>query len=408
MAFNSRVFRIFIASPSDVSEEREVIARVIREWNDLHSFERKVVLLPLRWETHSAPQLGKRPQELINTEIVDQADMAVGVFWTRIGTPTGGFDSGTIEEIERLGKANKLVMLYFSKAKVELDEVDLDQYKKLKDFKKLTYPNGLVENYSNIVDFRDMFAKQLEIKIRILIAQDSKDDGNELDQINIPKLNFEFIDPVSKENTGSSLKAKPRILKFKQTDIKNLPDYEIDEKKGKLFIRHNTNFYRDYIEYIKEDWALIPLNFNLSNPSSISIRDIFIDIRCKKTEDFIITRDKAKKPKAEDSSFSISLSDSFDGLIGKSTAQVAESDDEYILQISYEALQPQRNVNITHPLFIGGSKKQTIELNVKVYADCFPNPIDKLLSVELSPLNIKRTPLQILEELDILVENNNA
>lgn len=402
MPFNSRVFRIFIASPSDVSEEREVIARVIREWNDLHSFERKVVLLPLRWETHSAPQLGKRPQELINTEIVDQADMAVGVFWTRIGTPTGGFDSGTIEEIERLGKANKLVMLYFSKAKVELDEVDLDQYKRLKDFKKQTYPNGLVENYSNIVDFRDMFAKQLEIKIRTLIAQDSKNDDSELEQINTPRLNFEFIDPLTKENTGDILLAKPRILKFNITDIKKLPDYEIDKKKEKLFIRHNKSFYRDYVEYIKEDWGLIPLNFNLSNPSSISIRDIFIDIRCKKTKDFLITREKSKKPKAEDNGLMINFSESFDGLIGKSTANVSETDDEYILQISYEALQPQRNVSITHPLFISGTKKQTIELKVRVYADCFPNPIDQILKVNLTPVNIKRTPIQILDELDIL------
>jgi len=408
MPFNSRVFRIFIASPSDVSEEREVIARVIREWNDLHSFERKVVLLPLRWETHSAPQLGKRPQELINSEIVDQADMAVGVFWTRIGTPTGGFESGTIEEIERLGKANKLVMLYFSKAKVELDEVDLDQYKKLKEFKKNTYPNGLIENYSNIVDFRDLFAKQLEIKIRTLIAQDSKKDNNDLDQISTPRLNFEFIDPVTKENSGDILYAKPRILKFNPSELKSLPDYKIDEKKEKLFIRQNTNFYRDYVKYIKEDWGLIPLNFKLSNPSSISIRDIFIDIRCKKTTDFIITREKLQEPKAEDSNFTFNFTESFGGLIGKSTAVVSQTDDEYTLQLSYEALQPQRNVNITHPLFVGGTKKQIIELEVRVYADCFPYPIDQILKINLEPLNIKRTPAQILEELGVLAENNNA
>ena len=52
MAFQSQVFRILIASPSDVSIERDIAVRAIQEWNDLNAFERRVVLLPVRWETH--------------------------------------------------------------------------------------------------------------------------------------------------------------------------------------------------------------------------------------------------------------------------------------------------------------------------------------------------------------------
>jgi len=68
MAFDSRVYRIVIGSPSDVEEERDIAVRVIQEWNDLHSYTRKVVLLPLRWETHTAPDYGTRPQEVINEQ----------------------------------------------------------------------------------------------------------------------------------------------------------------------------------------------------------------------------------------------------------------------------------------------------------------------------------------------------
>lgn len=57
-------------------------------------------------------------------QLVDKCDMAVGVFWTRLGTPTDLAASGTVEEIERLGQADKIVMLYFSRAKVDL-EADL-------------------------------------------------------------------------------------------------------------------------------------------------------------------------------------------------------------------------------------------------------------------------------------------
>lgn len=170
MAFEAKVFRVLIASPSDVIEEREIAVRTIQEWNDLHSHERQIVLLPLRWESHSAPEYGRRPQEVINKQIVDDCDFLVGVFWSKIGSPTGVKESGTIEEISRVASASKPVMLYFSNAKKDLEDIDLDQLAKLRDFKKQTYPNALVENYTTQVEFRDKLSKHLEMQIRQLIS----------------------------------------------------------------------------------------------------------------------------------------------------------------------------------------------------------------------------------------------
>ncbi len=76
MSFPAHVFRVLIASPSDVTDEREIAVRTIQEWNDLNAAERQVVILPIRWETHSAPEYGKRPLEIINQQIVDHA-----IFW---------------------------------------------------------------------------------------------------------------------------------------------------------------------------------------------------------------------------------------------------------------------------------------------------------------------------------------
>lgn len=129
MAYDSRVYRILIASPSDVLDERQLAVRVMQDWNDLHSTNRRVTVLPLRWETHSAPEYNTRPQEAINRRIVDDCDLLVGIFWTKLGTPTGEADSGTLEEIERVARAGKPVMLYFSGAPIEPDKVDLPQLK---------------------------------------------------------------------------------------------------------------------------------------------------------------------------------------------------------------------------------------------------------------------------------------
>lgn len=185
MPYDSRAYRILIASPSDVEEEREIAVRVIQEWNDLYSHTRRVVLLPLRWETHTAPEYGVRPQEVINRAIVDQCDLLLGVFWTRIGTPTGVAMSGTLEEIERVAKAGKPVMLYFSRKGIDPELLNFDQIGKLKDFKLRTYPNALVESYKSDIEFRDKLSRQLELKVRDL--QKADEAGHP------PPLSLQFV-----------------------------------------------------------------------------------------------------------------------------------------------------------------------------------------------------------------------
>jgi hypothetical protein len=135
---------------------------------------------------------------------------------------------------------------------------------------------------------------------------------------------------------------------------------------------------------------------------AIAIRDIFVEIRCKKSADFVITREKTEKPKPTSNSFSIDLGPSLDGLIGKSTLLVNENADEVVIQISHQALQPQRSITLQHPLFIGGQKKQNVDFEVSIYADCFPKPLNKKVAIIVDPTKIKRTPKELLEELEIL------
>src|ERR1700677_3816099 len=96
---NASVLRILIASPADVSQERQAAQRVISQWNASNSMARGVVLESVLWESHSYPAAGS-PQEVLNQQIVDDCDIVVGIFWTRLGTPTATAASGTVEEIE--------------------------------------------------------------------------------------------------------------------------------------------------------------------------------------------------------------------------------------------------------------------------------------------------------------------
>lgn len=154
-----------IASPSDVAAERSIVREVLSEWNIVHSDSRRIVLLPIGWETHSVPEMGNRPQALINKQILKDCDLLVGVFWTRIGTSTGEYESGTVEEIEEHIKTGKPVMLYFSNSPVIPDSVDADQYARLKSFKNDCKSRGLYESYSDLGDFRSKFYRQIQLKI---------------------------------------------------------------------------------------------------------------------------------------------------------------------------------------------------------------------------------------------------
>jgi DNA-binding transcriptional ArsR family regulator len=173
MAYEAMVYRILIASPSDVIAERKAIPDIIGAWNATHSEDYGVVLLPVMWETHSTPEMGDRPQAIINKQIVASCDLLVGAFWTRIGTHTGVAESGTIEEIGQIRSAGKPVLLYFSSAPVALDSVDPEQYRLLTDFKKKCQADGLTEKYDSIAELREKLMRHLANVVRKLHGEPS-------------------------------------------------------------------------------------------------------------------------------------------------------------------------------------------------------------------------------------------
>lgn len=162
-----------IASPSDVTEERQIIREVISDWNIVHSESRQTVLLPVGWETHSYPEMGEHPQTLLNKQILRDCDLLVGVFWTRIGTATPNYQSGTVEEIEEHLKANKPALLYFS-GKPLPQNFDSEQWNLLQQFKNNCQSRGLYQTYSDTQQFRELFSRHLQLKLNQFIPNKSQ------------------------------------------------------------------------------------------------------------------------------------------------------------------------------------------------------------------------------------------
>jgi hypothetical protein len=161
MSYEAKAFNLMIASPGDVKGEREIVREVVHEWNGMHSEVARIILIPIGWETHSAPVTGGRGQSIINSQILSRSDLLVAMFWTRIGTPTEEAVSGTAEEIQKHVSSGKPSMIYFSNAPVRPDSVEEEQYRLLKEFKDWCYNCGLIETYDGQQEFRDKFRRQL-------------------------------------------------------------------------------------------------------------------------------------------------------------------------------------------------------------------------------------------------------
>lgn len=167
MPSHSIRYEVLIASPGDVIKERDVVDEVIRDWNSSHSKATGINLQSLRWELDVVPQLGDRPQGLINKQIIDEADFVLALFSTRLGTPTGVAVSGTAEEIERLRSAGKHVMVYFHSGMVPRDH-DPEQLRMLTKYKRELLAQGIAFDFKDGDELRRMLTRHLAAKMALI------------------------------------------------------------------------------------------------------------------------------------------------------------------------------------------------------------------------------------------------
>jgi hypothetical protein len=180
--FKCDTYRVLIASPSDLEEERRAATDAINDWNAQHAAAEAVVLLPVKWETHARPQSGIRPQEAINRQLVGSSDLLVGMFWTKLGTNTGVAESGTVEEVDQFVSAGKPALLYFSGRPIDPNKIDLTQQRKLRQFKATTYKNALVGGFASTAELRQMLLRDLTSQVRQTTLGRRAGRGDRLDQ----------------------------------------------------------------------------------------------------------------------------------------------------------------------------------------------------------------------------------
>jgi hypothetical protein len=156
---------VFVASPSDVEEERNRLEEVIRDLNTAWARELGIRLELVRWETHAYPSFGEDPQSVINDQIPCDYDLFIGIMWYRFGTSTHRAGSGTVEEFQRAkarydqDPSSLQLMVYFKDAPAPIPPSKLDhsQLAKVTEFRSsLGDEGGLYWSFVSVEEFEKL------------------------------------------------------------------------------------------------------------------------------------------------------------------------------------------------------------------------------------------------------------
>ena len=160
--FDAHVLKVLIATPGDTTDEVESIMKSLHSWNGRRAETEGVIVLPRHWKSDTVPLLNPDGgQAVVNSQIVDDADIVVAVFDSRLGSATMGAVSGTAHEIERTSEAGKPVHVYFSDEPISRT-ADPKELLRLNDFRAEMEARGLVGVYSDPNDLGHQVREAVE------------------------------------------------------------------------------------------------------------------------------------------------------------------------------------------------------------------------------------------------------
>lgn len=197
---------MFIASPGDVSDERDAASLVVSELNRTVGKREALHLEDVRWETHAWPDVGSDAQDVINREI-GEYDVFCGMMWRRFGTPTRRSSSGTAEEFERayayfVAYRRPKIMFYFKREPFyETSLHQLAQFRKVLAFRQKLQKQGvLFWEYKSPIEFERRFREHLTNQLFSIIeprgSAETADRGGPSIYISYKRQDLERIEPI--------------------------------------------------------------------------------------------------------------------------------------------------------------------------------------------------------------------
>jgi formylglycine-generating enzyme required for sulfatase activity len=184
-----RHYRIFVASPGDVQEERKRVPAVLEQVNRAVGRDKGLHLDSWMWDMDAVPSVG-HPQAVINPEL-DKADIVIMILWNRMGTPTPNAASGTVEEFNRAlmrwqQNGSPRVMAYYCVRPASLEtEEGLAQKAMVVQFKKSNADKILAQNFVATDEFEQRLFQDL-LKVTNELVTPEPDKGGSIGKVSTP------------------------------------------------------------------------------------------------------------------------------------------------------------------------------------------------------------------------------
>ena len=222
MSDNESVLKVFVASPSDVSDEREALREVVVEINRTFSALSAGLRLDVNGWEDAAPDFGADAQDVINKRFdLAEFDVVIVIVWLTIGTETSRSMSGTVEEYERAravreNSPDEMRLMVYRKTKVPsmLTNIDPVQLQKVNDFcAGVGSDGGLYKTFTDTEDFANgvkfaLIEYATDWRKRTSVVEDGDDlqpDPSDTRDIDDEEGLFELEDMF--EENGAALRA---------------------------------------------------------------------------------------------------------------------------------------------------------------------------------------------------------
>lgn len=313
-------YKIFLASPSDLFEERVAAEEVIKELNMTHGNKNNYVLELLKWETHSLPGIAENHiQELINTDIGQDFDIFIGMLWAKFGTPTATSGSGTEEEFNLAYKRHTnnseqiKFLFYFKNAAIPPNNIDPEQLLKVQNFKKSVQDKNILYGQFDSVDIftkylRMHIPKKIDelktslIKIEEVIDQPTYEPTEELGLLDYREnfVNYLNYSNQSLVNIAKDTEWIGEEISKSANDLTRF-NKQPDQNQNVLrsILHRAASSMDDYTNRLKSESTIFYSNFESAIDAGIGFLNVMIDfINTTNLEDLENTKEEIFRMKA--------------------------------------------------------------------------------------------------------------
>jgi hypothetical protein len=264
--------RLFLASPSDLGEERDRVSRVVEEINRGIAETLGFTVEVVRWETHVSPAMGRPQETILNQLELTNSDIFVGMLWLRFGSATGGmntatgreFRSGTEEEFSvayqswKASQKPRIMFYHCVRTPGDMSQIDPTQLARVREFMKRFKPEGdhpgLFYEFKDAAEFERHFREDLTYALNEIAPEGDASLPKKFKVQGFERL----ILPGAKEERG----------RVKCASLEEANDIRLVAHSGYSFLALMGHLYRDVVERRLSGGA--KFRIVLSNPWSLA------------------------------------------------------------------------------------------------------------------------------------------